>query len=131
MRTADAAGVDVILVCDPLTDLYNPNIIRSSLGTIFTKQVVACSSDEAVSWLKAHQIKIFATDLNTDFYYQQVDFSLPTALVMGTEHDGLSKRWLMAADQRIKIPMLGKIDSLNVSTAAAVLIFEVLRQRAK
>lgn len=129
LRTADAAGVDVILICDPLTDLYNPNIIRSSLGTIFTKQVVACTSEEAIKWLKNKEITIFATDLNTDYFYQQVDFTQPTALVMGTEHDGLSYRWLSAAEHSIKIPMLGKIDSLNVSTAAAVLIFEVLRQR--
>jgi TrmH family RNA methyltransferase len=131
LRTADAAGVDAVLICEPLTDLYNPNIIRSSLGTIFTKQVVACTSDEAIRWLRKNGISIFATDLNTDFYYQQLAFSGPTAIVMGTEHDGLSQRWLTAADQHIKIPMLGKIDSLNVSTAAAVLIFEVLRQREK
>ncbi|MHC1707949.1 MAG: TrmH family RNA methyltransferase [Bacteroidales bacterium] len=129
LRTADAAGVDAVLVCDPLTDLYNPNIIRSSLGTIFTKQVVACTSDEAIQWLRKNNISIFATDLNIDFYYQQLDFTQATALVMGTEHDGLSRRWLSAADQRIKIPMMGKIDSLNVSTAASVLMFEVVRQR--
>ncbi len=129
LRTADAAGVDVVLICDPLTDLYNPNIIRSSLGTIFTKQVVACTNDEAIKWLKEREIKIFATDLNTDRDYQQADYSIPCAIVMGTEHDGLSKQWLHAADRRIKIPMKGKIDSMNVSTAAAVLVFEVLRQR--
>ncbi|HRY32870.1 MAG TPA: RNA methyltransferase [Bacteroidales bacterium] len=129
LRTADAAGVDAVLICDPLTDLYNPNIIRSSLGTIFTKQVVVCTTSDALSWLRAHHISIFATDLFTDAYYQDVDFTSPCAIVMGTEHNGLSRFWLEAADRRIKIPMHGSIDSLNVSTAAAILVFEAVRQR--
>ncbi|MCX6272861.1 MAG: RNA methyltransferase [Bacteroidetes bacterium] len=129
LRTADAAGVDAVLLCDPLTDLFNPNIIRSSLGTIFTVQVVTCASEEAIQWLRQKGIRICSTDLNTDYYYHQVDYTAPTAIVMGTEHDGLSQRWLSVADQKIKIPMLGVIDSLNVSTSAAILVFEAKRQR--
>ncbi len=129
LRTADAAGVDAVLICDPLTDLFNPNIIRSSLGTVFTKQVAACTNDEAIRWLRERKLKIFATDLNTEHYYQQEDYTVPCAIVMGTEHDGLSQRWLSVADHRMKIAMNGSIDSLNVSTAAAILVFEAVRQR--
>ncbi len=129
IRTADAAAVDAVILCDPLTDLYNPNIIRSSLGTIFSVQVVACSSDEAIKWLKEQNIRILATDLNTDYNYHQVDFFDPCAIVMGTEHDGISNKWLSVAEQKIKIPMLGKIDSLNVSTSAAILAYEARKQK--
>jgi TrmH family RNA methyltransferase len=131
LRTADAAAVDAVIVCDPLTDLYNPNIIRSSLGTVFSVQIVACRSDEAIQWLRKEQIKILVTDLNTVENYHQVDFSIPCALVMGTEHDGISTKWLDVADQKIKIPMLGKIDSLNVSTSTAILAYEARKQKIK
>jgi RNA methyltransferase, TrmH family len=129
IRTADAANIDAVIICDPRTDLYNPNVIRSSVGCIFTTQVVACESEEAITWLRANKIKIYATDLNTEIYYHQQDFTKPCAIIMGTEHDGLSKKWLQVSDQRIKIPMAGKIDSLNVSTSTAILVFEAVRQR--
>ena len=128
-RTADAAAVDAVIVCDPLTDLYNPNVIRSGVGGIFTVQTAVCSSEEALQWLKANQITSYAAELQAAEFYQNIDFRTPSALVMGTEADGLTDFWLHNADHRIKIPMLGEIDSLNVSVSTAVLAFEARRQR--
>ena len=129
LRTADAAAVDAVIVCDPLTDLYNPNVIRSGVGGIFTVQTAVCSSEEAHQWLKANQITSYAAELQAAEFYQNIDFSTPSALVMGTEADGLTDFWLHNADHCIKIPMLGEIDSLNVSVSTAVLAFEARRQR--
>jgi len=129
LRTADAAGVDAIIVCDPQTDFYNPNVIRSSIGCIFTKQVIACGSKEALQWMKQKDIRIFATDLAASEWYHETDFTQPSAIVMGTEADGLTNFWLRNADSRIKIPMRGYIDSLNVSVSTAVITFEAMRQR--
>lgn len=129
LRTADAAQVDAVIVCDPLSDLYNPNAIRSSIGCIFTNQVVACSSSEAMQWLREKNIPTYAAVLTAKDYYHETNFSGPAALIMGTEATGLSKIWLSGADHQIKIPMMGSIDSLNVSISAAVLVFEAMRQR--
>lgn len=130
MRTADAAGIDAVIVCDPLTDIYNPNAIRSGVGCIFTRQVVTCTSDEAIKWLRNKQIRIFAAALTPDaLTYHHLDFTGPAAMVMGTEATGLSREWLDKSDVRVIIPMKGVADSLNVSTSAAVLIFEAVRQR--
>ena len=129
LRTADAAHVDAVIVCDPLSDLYNPNTIRSSIGCIFTNQVVACSSSEAIAWLRGKNIPTYAATLTATNYYYETNLSGPTALIMGTEATGLSRIWLNGADHHIKIPMLGRIDSLNVSISAAVLVFEAMRQR--
>ena len=130
LRTADAAGVDAVIVCDPKTDIYNPNTIRSSIGCVFTRQVVASTSDEAFQWLQNAGIRIYATDLAASDWYHNTDFTQPSAIVMGTEADGLTDFWLRNADQRIKIPMQGYIDSLNVSVSTAVLTFEAMRQRS-
>ncbi|MEI6062225.1 MAG: RNA methyltransferase [Bacteroidota bacterium] len=130
MRTADAAGIDAVIVCDPLTDVYNPNAIRSGVGCIFTKQVVTCSSTEAIKWLRGKKIKIFAATLSEKaLVYHKLDFCGPTAIVMGTEATGLSREWLESSDAQIIIPMKGIADSMNVSTSAAVLVFEAVRQR--
>lgn len=129
LRTADAAHVDAIIVCDPKTDLYNPNVIRSSIGCVFTQQVVACTSEEAFEWLKQSHINILAAELTASEWYCLADFTKPSAVVMGTEADGLTGFWLGNADRRIKIPMCGRIDSLNVSVSAAVITFEAMRQR--
>lgn len=129
LRTADAAKVDAVIVCDPLTDIYNPNVIRSSVGCLFTVQVATCSSVEALNWFKQHQIESFAAELNTDNWYQDVDYTRACAIVMGTEADGLTDFWINKADKRIKIPMRGQIDSLNVSTSTAIITFEAMRQR--
>ena len=130
LRMADAAKVDAILICDQLTDIYNPNIIRSSIGCVFTKQVVACTTEEAVAWLKIKKIRSFAAALTAKKYYHQVDLTVPAAIVMGTEADGLSDKWLNSVDEGIIIPMLGKHDSLNVAMATAIITFEALRQRS-
>lgn len=129
LRTADAAAVDAVIVCDPLSDLYNPNVIRSSVGGIFTVRTAVCTSEEALQWLKAKNITSFAAELQAAEFYQDVDFRKPSAIVMGTEAEGLTDFWLRNADKRIKIPMLGEIDSLNVSVSAAVITFEGRRQR--
>ncbi len=129
LRSADAAKVDAVIVCDPATDLYNPNAVRSSIGCLFTVQTAVCSSQEAVDFLRKRNIKSFAAELQASQWYQCTDFTSPAAIVMGTEADGLSDFWLQNADARIKIPMRGKIDSLNVSVSTAVITFEAMRQR--
>jgi len=129
LRTADAAGVDAIVVCEPLTDLYNPNTIRSSIGCVFTQQILVCSGEEAYTWLKQSDIKIFAAVLTASHLFYNEDFRQSSALVLGSEANGLSNFWIQHADSLIKIPMHGKIDSLNVSTSAAILTFEAIRQR--
>ena len=129
LRTADAARVDAVIICDPKTDIYNPNTIRSSIGCVFTQQVAVCTSDEAFRWLKQSDIRILAAELTASQWYHQTDFTQPSAIVMGTEADGLTYFWLSNADCRIKIPMRGYIDSLNVSVSTAVLTFEAMRQR--
>ena len=129
LRMADAAKVDAILICDHLTDIYNPNVIRSSIGCVFTKQVVTCTTEEAIVWLKTKGIRSFAAALTAKKMYHQVDLTVPSAIVMGTEADGLTEKWLNAVDEGIIIPMLGKHDSLNVAMATAIITFEALRQR--
>lgn len=130
LRTADAAGVDAVIICDPLTDIYNPNVIRSSIGCVFTKQVAICTSKEALQCLSLNKIEPFAAALTAKNFYHQSDFRKPLAFVLGAEADGLSEFWLKNTKSHVKIPMLGSIDSLNVSTSAAVLVYEALRQRS-
>lgn len=129
LRSADASGADAVLVCDPLTDLYNPNLIRASIGSIFTVPTVACTSDEAISFLKGKGIRILTAQLQDSSLYYDTPMTGGTAIVMGTESTGLSDRWRKAADAHIRIPMLGRMDSLNVSVSAAILLFEAVRQR--
>ena len=129
LRSADASGVDAVIVCDPLTDMYNPNLIRSSIGAIFTVPTATATSDETIAWLKAKGIKIYTAQLQDSEWYYDTDMKGGTAIVMGTEATGLTGTWRKAADAHIKIPMLGKLDSLNVSVSAAILIFEAVRQR--
>lgn len=129
LRTADAAQADAVIICDPATDLYNPNAIRSSIGCLFTVQTAVCSSQEALEFLSEKGIKSYAAELQASQWYQDTDFTNPSAIVMGTEADGLTRFWLENADERIKIPMRGKIDSLNVSVSTAVITFEAMRQR--
>jgi TrmH family RNA methyltransferase len=129
LRSADAAGVDAMVICDPLTDLYNPNLIRSSIGAVFTVPCVMCSSEECIRFLKAHDIQILTAQLQDSRPYYDTDMRRGTAMVMGTEATGLTEVWREAADAHIRIPMLGRLDSLNVSVSAAVLLFEAVRQR--
>ena len=129
LRTADAAKLDAVIIANPLTDLYNPNIVRSSVGGIFTVPVATGSTEEIIAWLKSHNISIFAAALDQAESYQLTDYKSPTAIVVGTEDHGLSESWLKSAQKIVKIPMSGKIDSLNVSVAAGILLFEAKRQR--
>ena len=129
LRSADAAGADAVVVCDPRTDLYNPNLIRASLGAIFSRQVAAASSEETIAWRKANGMRILTAQLQDSVLYYDTPMQGPTALVMGTESTGLTNLWRDAADAHIRIPMLGSLDSLNVSVSAAILLFEALRQR--
>lgn len=130
LRTADAANVDAVIIANPKTDLYNPNIIRSSVGCIFTNQIAIGSTAEIISFLKEKQISIYCAALQASEVYTTQDFTKATALVMGTEATGLSDEWLQQSTQNIIIPMQGEIDSMNVSVAAGILIFEAVRQRA-
>ena len=129
LRTADAAGVDAVIICDPQTDFYNPNVIRSSVGCVFTKQIASATSEETITWLRSKNVSIFCTYLKASKPYHVVDYKKPSAIVMGTEATGLSPLWTGAADANIIIPMQGVVDSMNVSTAAAVVVFEAKRQR--
>ena len=129
LRSADAAGVDAVIVCDPLTDLYNPNLIRSSIGGIFSVPCVACTSEECIAFLKQRGIQILTAQLQDSHLYYDTDMRRPTAIVMGTEATGLTDQWRQVATAHIRIPMLGKLDSLNVSVSAAILLFEAVRQR--
>ena len=130
LRSADASGVDAVVVCDPLTDLYNPNLIRSSVGGFFSVPCVACSSEECIAFLKGKGVRILTAQLQDSHVYYDTDMTVGTAIVMGTESTGLTDLWRQAADAHIRIPMLGKIDSLNVSVSAAILMFEAVRQRS-
>lgn len=129
LRTADAAIVDAVIISDPLTDIYNPNVIRSSVGCVFTNQVVSCTSDEAIAWLKEKGIQSHAAALTATENYHETDLKGSVAIVMGTEADGLTEKWLDNTDKQIIIPMSGEIDSLNVATSTAILVFEAMRQR--
>lgn len=130
LRTCDAAGVDALFICEAKTDLYNPNVVRSSLGCLFTNQVAVGSSQDAIGYLKGKEIQIFVSSLDAAENFFSMDYSKSCALVLGSEAYGISDQWLVAADQKIKIPMKGKADSMNVSNAAAVMIYEVVRQRS-
>jgi len=129
LRTADAAAVDAVLIANPLTDIYNPNIIRSSVGCVFSNQIGMGSSEEIINFLKKRDIQIFCAALQASEIYTLPDYTKPSAIVVGTEADGLSEEWLENSTQNIIIPMLGKIDSMNVSVSAGILIYEAKRQR--
>ena len=129
LRSADAANVDAVIVCDPLTDLYNPNLIRASIGAIFTVPTAVCTSQECIAFLKERGIRILTAQLQDSYEYYDYDMRPATAIVMGTESTGLTQQWREAADAHIRIPMLGRLDSLNVSVSAAILMFEAVRQR--
>ena len=130
LRTADAAGLDAVILANPLTDLYNPNIIRSSVGCVFSTKVAMADSQSIMSFLKERGIRSFAAALHPESKaYHHMDYTGATAIVVGTEATGLSEDWLEGADDKIIIPMSGSIDSLNVSVSASILIFEAKRQR--
>lgn len=129
LRTADAAGLDAVIIADPNGDLYNPNVIRSSVGCLFTVPVAVASSADAIAWLGAKGIRIFAASLEGAVRYDTPNYLAGSAIAVGTEATGLTPAWTRAAEAAIKIPMRGAIDSMNVSVAAAILLFEACRQR--
>ncbi|MBX3000510.1 MAG: RNA methyltransferase [Caldilineaceae bacterium] len=130
LRTADAAGVDGLILCSGGTDLHNPNVIRASLGTRFTVPVAEASIDEVIGWLRHHQITSIAATPDAMVRYTAVDLSGPVAIITGSEAHGLSQKWLHAADRQVTIPMYGVADSLNLATSTALMLYEVVRQRS-
>ncbi len=129
LRTADAANLDAVIIANPKSDMYNPNIVRSSVGCIFTNQIAVGTTSEIIDFLKENKIDFYAATLQNSTSYHVQDYTKSTALVVGTEATGLSQEWRDNATQNIIIPMQGEIDSMNVSVAAAILIFEAKRQR--
>ena len=129
LRTCDAAKIDAVIIANPKTDLYNPNIVRSSVGCLFTNQIATGSTEEVIDYLNQKNINLYSATLQNSTSYHTPNYTLPTALVVGTEATGLSELWRKKASQNIIIPMQGEIDSMNVSVAAAILIFEAKRQR--
>lgn len=130
LRTADAAGVDAVIACDHKTDLNNPNVIRASIGTLFFMPVAEASTQETLEWLKKNRIQSLAAAPAASQVYTDVNMRSGTAIVVGAEDEGLTQAWIKGADRPVSIPMLGKNDSLNVSTAAAILLYEAVRQRS-
>lgn len=129
LRSADAAGVDAVVVCDPCTDINNPNVVRASIGTLFSVPVAEATTAEVIAWLKARGIKTLAATPHTDQDYASVDLSVPVAIIVGSEQYGLHSQWMKEADLQVRIPMMGQADSLNVAAAATILLYETLRQR--
>jgi len=129
LRTADAANIDAVIIANAKSDLYNPNIVRSSVGCLFTRQIAVGTTEEVIAYLKANNITIYSATLQDSTEYHTQDYTTPTALVVGTEATGLSEKWRTESTKIIIIPMQGEIDSMNVSVAAAILLFEAKRQR--
>lgn len=129
LRSADAAGVDALIVCDKCTDISNPNVVRASIGTLFSVRVVEATSDEALAWLRARGIRVVAASPHAEQAYTGADFKGGTAVVVGSEQYGLTSRWMEEADIKVRIPMHGQADSLNVAAATTILLYEVVRQR--
>ena len=129
LRTADAANIDAVIIANPRGDLYNPNVIRSSVGCLFTNQIASGSTSEVIDFLKEKGIDIYCAALSAATAYSKIDFKKAAAIVVGTESTGLTDEWLNNSSQNIIIPMRGEIDSMNVSVSAAIVIFEAIRQR--
>lgn len=129
IRSADAAGAQAVIAADAACDIYNPNVLRSSVGAVFSVPVIKALSQELISWLKAHRIKIVSTSVEAKLSYTAVDFRGASAIILGSEGKGLTRLWKKEADFQVAIPMAGYADSLNVSAAAAILLFEAVRQR--
>lgn len=130
LRSCDAAGVDAVIVCDPTTDIHNPNVVRSSVGTLFTLPVLEAGADETFAFLKRNNIAIVAATPHAKLEFTQADFKVPLAIVVGTEQYGLTENWMKNADIAVRIPMFGVADSLNVASATTLMLYEVIRQRS-
>ena len=130
LRTADAAGVDAVIVCDPRVDVWSPNVVRASRGAVFCVPTVQADNDSAWKWLKGGKMRVVAASPAGEQKFSDVDLSEGVAIVVGTEDEGLSEFWMQNADVQVNIPMLGKVNSLNVSVSTALIVYEVLRQRS-
>jgi TrmH family RNA methyltransferase len=131
LRTADAARVDALLVCDPRVDPWNPNVVRASRGTVFSVPVVECGNDSALAWLRSRGMRTLAATPSASTPYFRVDMREPVAIAVGTEDKGLTDFWMERADVKVKIPMMGRVNSLNVSVSTALIVYEAVRQREK
>jgi RNA methyltransferase, TrmH family len=129
LRTADAARVDALLVCDPRVDIWNPNVVRASRGAVFSVPTVECDNASALEWLKTQNIRILAATPSAEEPYSAIDLRQPIAVAVGAEDEGLTDFWMSKADRRVKIPMMGKVNSLNVSVSTALIVYEAVRQR--
>jgi len=129
LRSADASGVNGIILCDKCTDIYNPNVIRASTGALFSVPLAECTAQEAFDWVRENNIKVLAATPHTDNIHTDADMTQSVAIAVGTEQSGLTDFWMNEADIKVKIPMLGKIDSLNVATATTIMLYEAARQR--
>jgi RNA methyltransferase, TrmH family len=130
LRSSDGVGVDAVVICDPCTDIFNPNVVRASIGSLFTQPVIEADSLEVIKVLKENQIKIVATTPNCHHLYHEENLKGPLAVIVGTEQYGLSQSWLESSDIKVKIPMKGVADSLNVGAATTIILYEALRQRS-
>ncbi len=130
LRTADAAGVDAVIVCDPRVDLWNPNVIRASRGAVFAVPTVEADSSTVLAWLRSRKMRVLAATPSAEVLYTDVNLKVPTAIAVGTEDEGLTDFWMQNADIKVKIPMLGRVNSLNVSIATALITYESVRQRS-
>jgi TrmH family RNA methyltransferase len=129
LRTADAAHVDAILLCDPRVDLWNPNVVRASRGAVFSVPTVECDNASALAWLKSRKMRVLAATPSAEVLYSDVDLRDAVAIAVGTEDNGLTDFWMRNADLKVKIPMMGKVNSLNVSVSTALIVYEAVRQR--
>lgn len=129
LRSSDAVGVDALILCDRCTDLFNPNVVRASVGTLFTVPVIQAGSQEAVDWLKNRGVSVLAATPSAESEFTEVEMNVPLAIAVGTEQLGLSKIWMEQANLQVKIPMRGVADSLNVAMATTLMLYEALRQR--
>lgn len=130
LRSADACGADAVIICDECTDIFNPNVVRASTGTLFTQTVLECSSIDFIRLAKQYKVQLVAATPSGDLNYTQVDFKQSSAIILGCEQYGLSKDWLSSSNHRVVIPMKGQADSLNVAMAATILSYEALRQKS-
>lgn len=131
LRTAEAAGAAAVIVADPATDLFNPNVVRASLGCLFVVPVAVATTPRTIRWLRGHHVRTFAATPGGGRLHWEADYRSASAIVVGSEHYGLADAWMQGADERVRIPMAGEADSLNAATAAAVLLYEAVRQRSR
>jgi TrmH family RNA methyltransferase len=129
LRTADAAHVDAVIICDPRVDMWNPNVVRASRGAVFTVPTVEVENSKALAWLRSKKIHILAATPSADVLYTDVKLNRPIGIAVGTEDEGLTDFWISNADMKVKIPMMGRVNSLNVSIAMALITYEAVRQR--